>query len=705
MESYREDCKDLASQLKKQDKELRLKRRWLMDLDLSEREQKKMDRLKPPGDMSLPESLLREDDLYYENIRTSVAKAFGVHKGERTYHGGPAKLLFDSTENSRGVYSMLNKMNNKALCCIAETVTGCSISFEKTNGQMKRIIKQFLPKILHKHDDSSQSRIKKISQLLKDPQNFRVNHGASCSTSESFRSSAIYVLDRLEELSLLTLSKMHRNLRDVTGYIPLLQPPRICWSIGSLVEQIRRTSLKMLSDYEEGDEPPEPLAKALSVAALMLKPELDYCLSPSFFRKLSPDVEALQNDIAKAISILDDKTKVSFAELGNLPLVMDSNNKAARKSVRLRVNVKKLLTEYLLECSDLESTPESLIESLAIINKKYRHEYSKTYSNKEVEEEVECVLTISAQIKQIVWDSLIECDVSEDFANAYVENAEDSYYEGGDEDEYLSDLPQNCKSDPNVSYSQAESVGEINQSDFQSPITASRDDGLSSLFSSKHKLSVKMESMYTDGVDSIYSNWFDNSSSFLESKASEVTKSMSGKDIHLRNIGYQEGRDSCSSFSTRDQNSFATHFSPNEVSGRNDMEEKVTVGDLGCTPPKFTSSKCSEEKSVSLHRQNLSRNQYLLIQEGSDETSMVAYSLVGCILNKFAQMDGLQLSEDDVSYLQGNTSDPKIFEVLKNRRSSCDETTNSIMLHALEEIIPSFANSSKEQLKELLGVE
>ncbi|XP_055830641.1 uncharacterized protein LOC129899653 isoform X1 [Solanum dulcamara] len=704
MEAYMEDCKDLVSQLKKKDKELRLKRRWLMDLHLSEREQKLMERLKPPGDTSLPESLLREDDLHYENIRTSVAKAFGVHKGERTCHGAPATLLSNSAENLRGIYSMLDKMNNTGLSCIAETVTGGSITFEKTNWQMRRIIKQFLPKILHKHDDSSQSRIKQISQLLKDPQNFRVNHGASCSTSESFRSSAIYVLGRLEELSLLTLSKMHRNLRDVTGYIPILQPPRICWNIGSLVEQIRRTSLKMLSDYEEGDEPPEPLAKALSVAALMLKPELNYCPSQSFFRKLSPDVEALQNDIAKAIRILDDKTKVSFAELGNLPLVLDSNGKAARRSVRLRVSVKKLLTEYLLECSDLQSTPESLLESLAIINKTYRHAYSKTYSNKEVEEEVECVLTISAQIKQIVWDLLIECDVSEHFANAYMENAEESYYEGGDEDEHLSDLPQNCKSDPNVSYSQAESVGEINQSDFKSPITSSRDDGLSSLLSPEHKLSVKVESMYTDGVDSIHSNWFENSSSFLESKASEVANSMNGKDNHLGSTGQQERRDSCSSMSTRDQNSFAIHFSPNRGSGRNDMEEKGTARDLGCTPPKFTSTECSEEKNVSLHRQNMSRNQYLLIQEGSDETSMVAYSLVGCILNKFAQLDGLQLFEDDVSYLQGNTSDPKFFEVLKNRRSSCGETTNFIMLHALEEIIPSFANSSKEQLKELLGV-
>ncbi|CAN4100658.1 unnamed protein product [Withania somnifera] len=703
MEAYVEDCKDLVCQLKQQDRELRLKRRWLMDLPSSEKEKREMQRLKPPGDMSLPESLLREDDdLHYKKIQTFVAKAFGIHKGERTWHGARATLLSNSAENLRGIYSILDKMNNKGLWCIAETVTGGSITFEKTHRQMRRIIKQFLPKILHKHDDSSQRRIKRISQLLRDPQNFRVDHEAYCSTSESFSSSANYVLDRLEELSLLTLMKMHRNLRGIKGYIPNMKSPRISWTIKKLAEQIRRISKKILSDYEEGAEPPEPLAKALSVAALMLKPELDYCPSQMVFQKLSPDVEALQNDIAKAIRTIDDKKKVSFAELGNLPLVLDPNSKVVKASVRLRVQVKKQLTEYLLNCNDLQSIPESLLESLAIINKTYRHAYSKTYSNKEVEEEVECVLTISTQIKQIVWDSLIECDVSEDFANAYMENAEESYYDGGDEDEHLSDLPQNCRSDPN--YSQAESVGEINQSDFKSPITANRDFGLSPLLSPKHKLSVKLESMYTDEVDSVHSNWFDNSSSFLDSKAFEGAKCMSSKDYHLRSIGQQEGRDSCSSMPTGDQNSFATHFSPNKGSGRNFMEEKGTAGDLGCRPPKFTSAECSEEKNASLNKQNLSRNQYLFIQEGSDETSMVAYSLVGCMLNKFAQLDGLQLSEDDVSYLQGNTPDPEKFEVLKNRQSSSDETTNSIMLRVLEEIIPSFTNSGKEQLKELLGV-
>lgn len=45
-----EDCKSLLSELKEEDKRLRLKRRWLMDLPLSERESKRIKELNPLSD-------------------------------------------------------------------------------------------------------------------------------------------------------------------------------------------------------------------------------------------------------------------------------------------------------------------------------------------------------------------------------------------------------------------------------------------------------------------------------------------------------------------------------------------------------------------------------------------------------------------------------------------------------------------------------
>ncbi|CAI9774629.1 unnamed protein product [Fraxinus pennsylvanica] len=81
-EWYKDDFKTIASQIKEQENLLRLKRRWLMDLPLSKREQQQIEELLPPNDKILPESLLREDDVCYENIRTFVEKGFGACKCE-----------------------------------------------------------------------------------------------------------------------------------------------------------------------------------------------------------------------------------------------------------------------------------------------------------------------------------------------------------------------------------------------------------------------------------------------------------------------------------------------------------------------------------------------------------------------------------------------------------------------------------------------
>jgi hypothetical protein len=93
--------------------------------------------------------------------------------------------------------------------------------------------------------------------------------------------------------------------------------------------------------------------------------------------------------------------------------------------------------------------------------------------------------------------------------------------------------------------------------------------------------------------------------------------------------------------------------------------------------------------------QQVTENKYLTIQEVSDETSMVAYRLIGCLLNNFAQRDGLDLDDDAVSYL-GDTS------VIA--RSSKDDDCESVIFQAVEELIPSFPKSGRERLKHLLGL-
>lgn len=60
---FSDDCKVLLHQMKHQEKQLIRKRRWLMGLPLS----KSLKKLKSPSlkNKSLPESLLREDDVSY----------------------------------------------------------------------------------------------------------------------------------------------------------------------------------------------------------------------------------------------------------------------------------------------------------------------------------------------------------------------------------------------------------------------------------------------------------------------------------------------------------------------------------------------------------------------------------------------------------------------------------------------------------------
>ncbi|KAF2300312.1 hypothetical protein GH714_011663 [Hevea brasiliensis] len=127
-------------------------------------------------------------------------------------------------------------------------------------------------------------------------------------------------------------------------------------SRGQLIYNVRSSIEKMLSEVVGGEELQAPLAKALAVASLSLKLTTGYSNSPVVdFEQFSPEVKTLQNDIAKAIC-------------------------------------------------DLDTIPKSLLEALAIINRGSRS--TPCFLKEEIEEELECILSVSAQMKQIVWDLL-----------------------------------------------------------------------------------------------------------------------------------------------------------------------------------------------------------------------------------------------------------------------------------------------------------
>ncbi|KAL2509279.1 uncharacterized protein Fot_32926 [Forsythia ovata] len=512
-EWYKEDFKTIASQIKEQENLLRLKRRWLLDLPLSKREQQRIEELMPPNDKILPESLLREDDVCYENIRNFVEKGYSARKCEMEH------------------------------------------------------------------------------QVVEED------------TSKSYRSAAIKVLDGLEDLPFRTLSAMHRKLRGVR-YIPTIQSTKSGWGRDSLISVVRKRCMKMLLELGEGNETPEPLAGALAVAGLTLK-LINNTSSVIDFRKFSAETEALQNDIAKAIWLLNDVKRVSLIELKKLQFLLDPSTELSDRS--LRMAVRNLLTDYLFECSDMDNVPDCLLETLSIINRRSQLPSrrkcvsSEVHSDpqelmKEIENEVECILTVGAHTKQIVWDLLSEHRLDQDFADAYMEYLEKSEMTmtSDDDSEEELNLPQLYRFHSHYPDDQMESIGETNPAGTNLPTSTSEADNCSPLLSPNERLNVTLESMHINEVESFR-------------KQSKVV------------------------------------------------------------------------------------NQYLEVQEACDKTGMVAYDLIGCMLDEFSKIEGINLYQGDRSYLRNRASIPQDSEVSRNQMASYkDDVLGSIIVQALDDLVPSF---------------
>ncbi|KAF8393739.1 hypothetical protein HHK36_019937 [Tetracentron sinense] len=456
----------------------------------------------------LPESLLREDDVSYETVKTSVRRGFGACTGEGGHH-----IVKD--------YLQLLETN--------AAPSGSSVKFEKTRWKMKKYIKEYLPKILRdqNHKGRQMGLLKQLSQLLKDPHNFRENHVTLVTPiSHSHCSAVTELLKGLEDMPFQTLNAMHRRLKGVRGGVPQLQPPRSGWNRNRLIKQVKMTWEKMLSEHDEGGELQVPLAKAMAVAGLSFKVTTGY-QNPSLmeFHHFSPEIEALQNEILNAIWLL--KEKVRSSELKDVLLLLDPDANFSNGVVR--TSVRKMLIEYLFECSEMDSIPKSLLETLAMINRSSRSALSTCISKEEAEEELECVLSVSGQIKQIVWDLVPDHEFDQDFTDAYMEDLEES-----DDDENQLELSniQISKSHSHNSNDQVESIGESLQIDSILPTPTSNGNCSSELSLHNTRLNGKsIDGSKTEqfiGLDSGDLHVYGFSSSFQESSILHEKQNMKG---------------------------------------------------------------------------------------------------------------------------------------------------------------------------------
>ncbi|KAL1546396.1 hypothetical protein AAHA92_22998 [Salvia divinorum] len=621
------DLRILADQIGGYESTMRLKRRWLMDLPLSQSAQYRIDKLLPPNDMILPESFLREDDVGYEDIRTCIEKAFGTpNSQDEPICDQDGVIVFNSSDGFQEVSFLLEAMTNKGLCSFASILTEGLDIFDKTNWGVMKTIKELLPKVIADKNDISRSKLKRCSLLLKDQTNFQCNKTIHF-TAEPYCVAAFKVLEGLEYFPSRALYAMHRKVKGIKGYIPCsnIQPT---YSKDYLVKVVRNEFTKMLSNIGEVDEPPEELVGALGVASLTLKLIMNRPVVREF-RRFSPEMVALHNDIAKAIHLLNKPKEVclikSRKEVSRKVQLLLAPKLNTRK---LHMAIQNILFDYLYECSDMENVPGCLIESLDIINKRGqlgspKKSYSKVLSSskelmkEEIEKEMHLLLNISAQAKEVVANLLPEHEFDEEFARAYMEDfhGSDSHYVIYD-DLQMEDDSQHFEYHSYSSYDQTESTGETNPEEFNLPVRRSKRN---------KRLPPSPNSQ------------------------------CSGKEFPSE-CKAEESKPACSDSAKVTTKPCMSFLSPSPARKSSHIEykyEEATSCSPGTTKNGFSHIKVEETDIVD--QQSKSVNGYLELQEACDATSIAAYHFVGYMLDTLAKTEGIELHQDDRLYLHSHT--------------------------------------------------
>lgn len=535
--------------------------------------------------------------IFYETVKSCVEEAFGACHAESSCHVVQDDMqLFDLPDISRVIFSCLDDLTNKGLYLLAIILTGDRVNFEKTRWKMKKVVRESLQLILQSqnHNHYHLEISSKVSQLLSDPRSFRHNCVPFVtSRSQTHHAAAIKVLDGLGDLPCQTLIAMHRKLKGRQS-IPQLKPPRTGWNRDHLINQVKKTSEKMLSNLGKGDKLKEPLAKAMSIAGLSLKLTPGFHNSPTTeFHEISPKIKILQNEITKAIWLV--QRKIRMPELKKIQLLLDPTAKVTNRS--LRKATMKMLTEYLFECSDMDTIPKSLLETLATINRSSRSSRDKSISKDKIEEEVECILKVSAQSKQILWDLLPDHNFDIDFTEAYMADLEES-----DDDENGGLQEDRISQNSNHSFDssdEVESIGDFDPIDLDLPTATTNMDDSCPV--------QELKPNFSSGIDSV--------------DICEIKRDL------------------------------------NSISSKRYESKLFHEMDLTNTMRFFPFKLLFGEPKDSNASGTTYSNQYLAIQDVCDKTSVVAYNLVGHMLKEFTRMKGLDLDWRDDFYLRHNFPD------------------------------------------------
>ncbi|XP_011658642.1 uncharacterized protein LOC101214737 isoform X2 [Cucumis sativus] len=664
MEFCQTDSQALLVQIRRHEALLKSKRRWLLGLPTSESRRKYPDHSDFLNKQNLPESLLREDDIFYETVKTRVEEAFGALGVETRHLGIRADQIFDSCKIGKLILSCLNDLSTRGLYLLAVVLTENSAQLEKTRCKLKRTIREFIPKVLRsKSQDCRQLEIvKQLAQLLNDSKNFRRRRSTTLTSSLFSNHDAVsHVLYGLGDLPTQVLLAMHRKLVGVR-FMPQMKRNRHGRGRDCLINLLTKISKKMLSSIGEGDELQESLAKAMAVADLSLKlvPGRHNSSIIEFYH-FSPQMKSLHNEIVKAIWSIS--KRVNFQKLKQVKSLLDPNAKVSHRS--LRSCIKRMLIDYLFECSDMDTVPKSLLKALALINADSQIATHSVFSQDEIEEEVECVFSLSAQMKQVVWDLLPNCDFEHDFADAYMEELEESDNDLDDHDEDSCDgLPREDNESRSV---YVEGMGEsmpanLDHSSVGNILSPSYNADVESF-----QYSTPMHFKREGSLDSSFSYH----PSFMESKGQHDAYNLSSNQ-------QVENKDT-----------------PNILLGNS------TTGDTAKTPCSSAFNMCSMHQ-MEQSEPSTFKNQYLVVQEACDETSMIAYNFIGRLLGEFAKNEGIELDWCANLYLNSNCSIEEDLPVEQTHIRA--KGSDSVIIQVCQELIPSLSKSGTKRLQQLLGL-
>ncbi|CAN6441135.1 unnamed protein product [Victoria cruziana] len=659
----RQDALSVLSSIRHEKKLQLMKKRWLMGVPkifkLSKHTLNDLRRSLFSADRYILEPLLRNDNVFPEVAKEYLADCFSSFKKDQPMPKFVKEIVFPFGEDvvasqtrecavvRRVLLPVLDDLNISSLCFLADVVTRKSVKFEKTRPCLESVIKKYLPIFFGKSSSSEDALGLKtqLMEVFKDPKNFRENSIPLVGeATTSCHSDINMILERLEDFSLHTLDAMRRKLwkRPCSLYAEPCRNRNKKQLISSLRRKIKKFFRGRL---------PENVGRALRVACLSVKlmNEQSSNTFPEVF-EVPPEIETLQDEILKAIWSLP---SLPPDEVKELHLLVDPD---ANIDMRfLRTKMKNLLIECLFQCDEL-MIPQSILKAISSINS-YRGEMS---TKEKIEDELICMLNMGSCMKQLVWDLSEHPNIDKEFWHAYKDESEmdDDSSNDDDSDDDMDDKENHCSN-----YEKVDIL--VGNESFKATHMEKQED-----------VSVMTRSSITSASPLLPEN-DGKSLCKVGAKNSRVTsgeKSLSEEDLHVFQEPY--------------------HFMP--------MDEPCLPKKLEYLFPTFSELAKSSLTDRDLSAlQDVTGNEYLIIEGICDEVSLFSHKFIGYLIEKLLKVDSNHLDSASRSYLQGSTS------VLEKHtgemeNSSCENMDSLAFIQAVNELVPSFPKSGMRRLLEVL---